>query len=271
MKKRIYVLLIILSLFLNGCVAYYVPNDTVHLNESEQQVLPSNPTTPYDDIVLLDKEITFMDIPWGTTFKIVDEIHGELDLWGISGEGYKTFSVDDIALGEYKGIDFEYDDINVIGHCRNNEIEVAGYVTSDVNMYFLYTINENNFLNQEESDSILYGAQYIFEAKNLESMTTDLKQKITSVYGEPQKTTTDTDWMKNVSTYTYWYGQNDTLLVMKSFNTENGTSDLYEDEITLSYVWLKGDYYLQTASDWLKQKAIQEEESNYGNKNTDGL
>lgn len=271
MKTKIFVLILATSLCLSGCVAYYVPDDTVHLNGDSEQEILDNPTKPSEDIVLLEKEITFMDIPWGTTFDKVDETHGELDLWGISGEGYKTFSVDDIALGEYKGIDFEYDDINVIGHCRNNEIDVAGYVTSDVNMYFLYTVNENNVLNQEESDSVLYGAQYIFEAKNLESMTTDLKQKISSVYGEPQKTTTDTDWMKNVSAYTYWYGQNDTLLVMKSFNTENSTSDLYKDEITLSYVWLKGDYYLQKASDWLKEQAIKEEESNYGKDNTNGL
>ena len=40
---------------------------------------------------------------------------------------------------------------------------------------------------------------------------------------------------------------------------------------TLKYVWLKGDYYLQKASDWLKEQAIKEEESNYGNDNTNGL
>lgn len=271
MKKIAVSFLLCISLLLSGCVAYYVPNDTVHLNGNDQQNSPSNPTKPPEDIILLEKEIIFMDIPWGTSFDKVDELHGELNLWGLSGEGYRTFSVDEIALGDYKGIDFEYTDINVVGNAFNGEIDVAGYKTSDVNMYFAYTLDNDGYVNQEDGDSILYGARYVFETQNLDSMTSDLKEKITSVYGEPQKTTTDTDFFKNVSTYTFWYGQNDTLLVMRSFNTENDTTDLYEDEITLAYVWLKGDYYLQQASDSLKQQAIKEEESNYGNDNTNGL
>ena len=77
--------------------------------------------------------------------------------------------------------------------------------------------------------------------------------------------------IKNKYNYTYWYGQNDTMLVLKSVNTENDTTDLYEDEIYISYVWLKGDELLLQASDTLKQEAINKEKEIYGNNSTNGL
>lgn len=232
--------------------------------------LQKTETATETETPISDKEILFMDIPWGTSFTDVDKSHGELDLWGITGEGYMTYSVDEIILGDYQGIEFEYDDINIIGNAFNGETEVAGYTTSEVSLYFAYNIVDGK-LNKIEEESSLYGARYVFLTENLQETSNDLKQKITSIYGEPQKETTDTDIYDNQYTYTYWYGQNSTVLVMKTQNSENDTTDLYEDEITLAYAWLKGDELLQSASDYLKEEAIEKEQENYGNENTDGL
>lgn len=206
-----------------------------------------------------DNEILFMDEPWGISYVDFKNNHGELGLWSINGDGYRTFSVDEVVLGDYKGIDFDYNDINIIGNCHNGEIEVAGYKTKDVKVYFAYTIVDG-VLTKNESDSALYGARYEFDSLNLEEMYLDLTEKLTTLYGESFGTTKDTDLYGNIYTYTYWHGQNDTMVVLKSLNSENDSTGFYNDEIVIAYAWKKGDELLQNASDWLKEQATKEEQ-----------
>lgn len=217
-----------------------------------------------------DIEITFRDIPWGTSFTEANSMLPDLDLWAINGESYKTMSIDDIVLGDYKGLDFEYSDINIIGFSIDDEIDVAGYTTSEVNLYFAY-IPVNGVLTKTEEDSALYGARYVFEPKNLNDMSEDLISKISNLYGEPAKTTYDTDIFGGKYTYVYWYGQNDTELVLRIEDYSEDTVGLSDDQIVVSYVWLKGDELLQTASDILKEEAISQESNVYGNGSTNGL
>ena len=250
-------------------------NNSKNENVPTNEIYQSDENNSYgtketEQIKISDKEILFMDLPWGTSFTKVNELHGELGIWGISGEEFKTFSVDEVLLGDYKGIDFDYGDINIIGNCQNSEIEIAGYTTNEITLYFAYDIMDG-VLKKTENESSLYGGQYIFNTENLDGMSKDLIEKLTALYGEPSKTTKEIDLWQNEYTYTWWYGQNDTVLVLKTLNSENDTSDLYDDEITISYAWLKGDELLQQASDLLKQEAKDKEELNYGNQNTNGL
>lgn len=232
------------------------------------------PTIENDEIEepinICDKEILFMNIPWGTSFTEVNDMHGELGLWGLNGDVFKTFSVYDIIIGEYEGIDFEYSDINIIGNCSNSELEVAGYTTTDVSLYFAYDI-VNGSLPKTENESSLYGGQYVFSTENLDGMYSDLKEKLISLYGEPNKTTYKTDYLDLSYKYTWWFGKNDTVLVLKSQNASNDTTDLFNDEITISYAWMKGDELLKDASNLLKKETLKKEESNYGSNNTAGL
>lgn len=243
-----------------------VSNTEIVSNQGEAEIESESETEPQNPIY--DQEIVFRDIPWGTSCTEVENIWGSMV--NVAGDGYKTFSSDDIILGDYQGIDFEYDDINIISTPYNGEVEVAGYTTSSVNFYFAY-IPVDGVLTREEQDSALYGARYEFEAKNLEEMSKDLIQKLTSVYGEPIKTTEKTDLYDIKYTYTYWYGANDTVLVLKAQDTTNDTTDIFEDEIYISYVWLKGDEMLQEASDISKQEALDKEAEAYGNDSTGGL
>ncbi|MBR4084158.1 MAG: hypothetical protein IKK33_07730 [Lachnospiraceae bacterium] len=272
--RRKATLLIVLLLLLTSC-SYDVntesPKKVASITTDQSTPAPSTENTQTEElIVVCDKEILFMNIPWGTSFTKVDEMHGELELWGLSGDSYKTYSVDDIILGEYEGIDFEYDDINIIGNCFNSEVEVAGYTTQKVALYFAYNIVDGT-LPKTENESSLYGGQYIFDTENLDGMYSDLKDKLTSLYGEPSKTTQRTDYLDISYTYTWWYGLNNTVVVLKSQDASNDTTDLFDDEITISYAWMNGDELLQNASDCLKQNALNEEESNYGSNNTSGL
>lgn len=216
-----------------------------------------------------DKEIIFRDIPWGTSFSDVDEILGDMNLMNISGEDFQTKSIDDIILGDYKGLDFEYTDINIIASAMNNEIEVAGYTTNGIDLYFSYVPN-NEVLNKTEEESALYGAKYTFGTTNINQMSEDLKNKLKATYGEPVKESTDSDIWGNEYEYVFWRGSNDTELVLKTCDAPDD-SDLYEDEIEISYVWFEGDKMLQMASDTLKQEAINKEKETYGNGSTNGL
>lgn len=218
----------------------------------------------------MKKEIVFMDTPWGTSCEELKNKFPDYKLMCLSGEHYKTMSCDAILLGDYKGIDFEYSDINIVGSALNEEVEVAGYVTSDLNFYFSY-IPVDGVLTKTEKDSSFYGAQYVFSPKDLKNMQKDLLEKLTSLYGEPSKSNKDSDLWGNKFTYTYWYGANDTELVLKTQDSSEDSTELYEDEICISYVWRKGDELLQNASDILKEEAIKKEAEAYENTNTDGL
>lgn len=215
-------------------------------------------------------EITFRDIPWGTSYTEVNDTHGDWQLMPLTGDVFFAPSVEAVLTDDnYAGIDFEYGDINITASALQNEIDVAGYTITDLELYFAY-VPVDGVLTKNESDSSLYGARYTFEPINLQDMKTDLIEKLSSLYGTPAKETEDSDWLGNKSTFTYWYGANDTELVLKATEADDD-STLYTDEIAISYAWRKGDELLQTASDILKSEATGMESDVYGNENTNGL
>lgn len=217
-----------------------------------------------------EKEIIFRDIAWESSFSDVSEKLVDWNLWNLSGEAYRTCSVDEIMLGDYKGIDFEYRGINVVSNAYNKEQEVAGYTTEEITLYFSY-LPVDGYLTYDEKDTALYGAQYKFEPVNLQDTYDDLKQKLIDIYGEPAKVTEDIDLWKNKYTYTYWYGKNDTELVLRSLNSKNDTTDLYNDEIYITFAWRNGDVLLKNASDAVKKEKSDKEQDAKENGNSDGL
>lgn len=264
--RKIFLLVFCFAMLITGC-SY--TGDYVEYKDDIEEINSSIGNNQKEKVVL-DKEIIFKDIPWGTSYTEVDRILPELNMMSMNGESFRTFSTDEIVLGDYQGIDFEYNDINIVGICSNDEIEVAGYTTSDVSLYFAY-IPVDGILTKTENDSALYGAQYVFIPQNLDEMSNDLIEKLSSVYGEPCERINDKDMWDNEYEYVYWYGQNNTELVMKIVNTQNDTTGVYENEIVLSYVWRDGDKLLQQASDILKQEEIRKEEEVYGNDSVEGL
>lgn len=217
-----------------------------------------------------EKEITFRDIPWGTAFPAVDEQLGSWELWNMNDELLKTYSADDILLGDYKGIDFEYSGMNIISNAFNGEQSVAGYTTSGIKLYFAF-LPVDGYLTYDESDTALYGAQYEFKPTNREEMYNDLTNKLSELYGEPAKVTDDSDMWGNAYTYTYWYGANDTELVLRCTDATNDTTDFYDDEIFVSYVWRGGDDLLQQGSDAIKKEKSDKEDAAREVGSSDGL
>lgn len=218
-----------------------------------------------------EKEILFRDIPWGTNFLDTANYFEGYDLWDLSGDWTVNPSVDGVLLNnDNEGIDFEYNDINIIGNLYPGEMEVAGYTTKDVELHFAYTFKDDMLLKNKYYCA-LYGATYVFEPLNLEEMTQDLIAKLSSIYGDYAKESTDRDLFGSVYKYYYWYGVNDTELVLVSETVSEDMAELLSDTISISYAWRKGDELLQEANDYLKNEDINAEASSYGDSNTSGL
>lgn len=288
MKKRLAnILLIMLTICICGCSDTSEKSSTHRSNtssrleekerekeafETEEGTIAQEETEIASEIEtnICSEEIIFREIPWGTNYTEVFSQLQSMKLLNISGENYKTMSADEILFGDYKGLDFDFTDINVIAYALNGETEVAGYTTSEINLYFSY-VPVDGVITKEENDTSLYGAQYIFESQNLTEMYADLTEKLISLYGEPAEVTTETDIYDNLYTYTHWYGQNDTEVVLKSVDATNDTTGYYKNEIYISYVWRYGDTMLQEASDILQKVEEEKEAEVYNNDDTNGL
>lgn len=219
-----------------------------------------------------DSEILFRDVPWGTSFTDTENILSDFDWYGLSFESMKTFPVQEVLTDDAGDTDiFTNGGINMTAQpFSNKEVEVAGYTTSDLEMFFAYT-SVDGIMQEDDSQTALYGARYEFEPQNLQSMYEDIKNKLTSLYGEPDDVTSDKNWLGIKHTYTWWYGANDSIVVLRGADASEDTTDLYDDELWISYAWKKGDELLKAIDDAVSQSNSDAEASVYGNGSTNGL
>ena len=193
-----------------------------------------------------DKVITFQDTPWGISYTEASKKFSNYDLWDMHGALFKTFSVDEVIKDD-EGIDFENNDINVVGNSNSPESQVAGYTTTDVTFYFAYK-PVNGILTKELSDTAMYAAKYEFATSDLEVMESDLTTKLTALYGEPDHTDSGENMWGTQFKYVYWYGADDTGVVLIVHHPSVNTF-LSEDSVRLVYFTRQGDTWLQEASD----------------------
>lgn len=216
------------------------------------------------------KEIFFREIQWGSTYSEVKNQLYEFDWYEMYSDYMKTYSVGDIIYGDYKGIDFTNGGFNMVVHpFSNKETNVAGYTTSDINLYFSFPVTENG-LEIIEDDAVFYGATYEFEPQDYDSMYADLTSKLTTLYGEPIKVEKETDWLGIEETCTVWEGTNDVLVSLRGEDVEN-EEELWEDSLTINYAWKEGDNLLTKASEQMKKEALDNESTAYGNDDVSGL
>lgn len=215
--------------------------------------------------------ILFRDIPWGTSYTDVKEILSDLDLWTLTGDGYRVYPTAEIITDDQmEELQFEQSDINIYAVADNKEVDVAGYTTNNVELFFAY-IPVDGVLTKSESDSSLYGARYSIDVQDLDSAEDDLVKKLTSLYGEPSRKEDDEDDFAYKCSYTYWDGAKDTQVVLRAQKVLEEFSKYDDDKIVISYVWLGGDELLRNASDILSAEAIGDEAAIYGNNSTNGL
>lgn len=214
------------------------------------------------------KEIFFRDIQWGGTYSEVKNQLYEFSWSEMYFDYMKTYSVGDIIYGDYKGIDFANGGFNMVAHAYD-ETNVAGYITSDITLYFSFPVTENG-LEIIENEAIFYGATYEFEPQDYDSMYADLTSKLTTLYGEPIKVEKETDWLGIEETCTVWQGANDVLVSLRGEDVEN-EEELWEDSLTINYAWEEGDNLLTKASEQIKKEALDSESTAYGSDDVSGL
>ncbi len=223
-----------------------------------------------------DKEILFRDIPWGTSCVEAEKEFQGADFFHISGEWSTTCSIDEVVYdSQIKGIDFDNNDINISSSAYTDQyfnISVAGYTPTEVEMFYAYQPIDN-VPNTDESLSMLYAAQYMFEPENLYGMSEDLKNKLSGLYGDPDNSEEDRDnWMGYYYTYTFWEGANNTEVILATReNIDTEAQFQLDDGIRIIYAWKEGDNLLQVASDAISSSSGSTEASNFGSDNTDGL
>lgn len=214
-----------------------------------------------------DKEILFREIPWLTTYKDVKNLMPDNNFYPIYGANIKKYPVDDVLYGVFKGDQPDNYGMNVIGSVTP-QIDVAGYTTSDVDMYFVFDVSDEE-IDFEVDNAKLYGASYTFEAENVDGFTGDMLSKLKSIYGEPDNFSEGNDSFQGSSSFYHWSGNNDTELVLKSFDREDNSSA--KDEVHISYAWRGADDLLFEASDIIGELNAKDEAEKYGSSDISGL
>lgn len=262
--KRVFLLLIaVLLMFSTPALAGW---GEVY-SEPTPTPAPTAVPTPRPDG--MPDEITFRNIPWGSTFSECDGLLSGW-FWPYSGRWYKTYGINEIIYG--KAVDFGASDINLYTNDTTSNPYVAGYVIKDMSLYFAFVPDDNNLLTHQKEDTALYAASYTIETKFGQKTYSDLYAKLESMYGTPGKHETEDKrnlWGPDSGiTYDTWYGGNDTRLVLKWIGYNAAENDYgWEDEVIIIYVWDKGDELLQTAANC----EIDADLNSIGIASTDGL
>ena len=208
----------------------------------------------------VEEEIKFRGVEWGLSYPDTMQALTSLELKWQSGDLAKGRKIDSQASGEWSNY-YDYDCLIYVETSSSSpSIKVAGYDMSGVTLYFACTEN-NGVITHDDVDTSFYMAKYRIKPKDLQAVYDDFVAKLTSVYGDPDKTYTDSGFI--TYNYTYWYGKNDTMIILAS-DDNWGTVDI-------NYVWAGGEELMQKANDIQHQAVLDEEASHFGTDNTDGL
>lgn len=211
-------------------------------------------------------EVLFNKIPWGSNFEVAESKMKQIDGYtqSVIFKGV-VFTTEYFLCGYSKNNheSEEFSDIGGITLTSFDNMNVAGYSVSDCRMCFVGILKDGeNVLS--DKDSMLYAAYYKIESNNTKNTKEDIKTKISSIYGEPDNTR-EIEPYENAQTtneYIYWYGANNTVLVLSSDNS---------GRITISYVWLDGEELLNAALDNAEKNQSESQDGVYGNGDTSGL
>ena len=224
-----------------------------------------------------NKEIKFREIPWGMPCSVVEDKYLTGEHFHFEGEWSTTNSIDGIIYGQFNGKHYEHNDINIVAYMyldESDNIRVAGYTPTEIGLYYAYTPDDNGKLNKTHQESMLYGAEYIFEPQELYGMRDDIEKKLSILYGEPDNFKEDDDnWIDMYYTYTFWEGNNNTEVVLVTEEDVNPDEEEYHtpNKLRVVYLWTMGDDLLQKASDAISQEMKEFEASNYDSDDTEGL
>lgn len=205
-----------------------------------------------------DEEIKFREVEWGLPVSDVLQALSSTDIKWKNGSVSTGRKIETQASNKWSDY-YKHDCVYYIG-MSSSSLSVAGYDISDATLYFACT-EKDGIITHDPADTSFYMAKYTFKPKDLQAVYDDFIVKLSSVYGEPDQKYTDS--LIITYNYTYWYGKNDTMVIL--------TSDSNWETVDISYVWSGGEELMKKADELQRQAELAEEQSNFGTDNTDGL
>lgn len=191
----------------------------------------------------LAAEITFRGIPWYSSPKeCFDALY--------PGEPYCAPQYEGISISvigdENFGCDYE------IAYCSNAgfemmdlgyyDIDVGGYDVSSMFVEFMYGVTDG-VVSQNVDDSQLVSASYFINAVDRFAVMSDLKSKLTTLYGEPMELHDkmrfiNADYMR-MEDKLLWIGDNDAAVMLEMvWHSLDGVSEEKQGFSTENYVIL---------------------------------
>lgn len=217
-----------------------------------------------------ENAVVFRNIPWGTNYTTAKSICSDITWYNYSSESHYADTVKDIV-----GIGEDYDainqNINMYAYSSSSsKISVAGYSVEDVNMYFAFTPNPSGMLTHDDNNTALYMASYTLEPADYEGVFLDLQNKLSSIYGNPIDTYSETSIFGDKYTYVT-YHSGDAKVYLKLHDQTNSSWKIGNNKIYIYYVWDNATIALRQADTAITLENSANEAKNYGNGNISGL
>lgn len=216
-----------------------------------------------------DGSILFRDIPWGETIDYVENIlnHDGFEIRSSeetdSAKGFNYSSLSNImfiksSLTEKYG--------NYVYFKNFSPVKVAGYDVYATYGYFAYLPNDNKIITKERELTSFMLACYEIVPVDIDYASEDLINKLTSLYGEYDKSGVTNSTFKY--TYYVWYSStDDTFLCFIRLDSTN----IVKSRMYIYYGTFEGDKQINTARELQEEYAKKTEIENSQSSGTDGL
>lgn len=184
-----------------------------------------------------DGEITFRDIPWGSTYEEVMEALKDLDVKWSTLYDYHYRSLDGIMI-DCDDTDSNFVSIYYVKGTPNYKtLKVGGFEVENIYLYFARTTENGNVMD-DKAHTYFYIGEYDLKKTDPNSEDNDLRllnKKLSGIYGNYD--IRDSRWAYSATMY-FYYGNNSTEVVpVNEYHAILGSLNA----LRLYYVCTKGD------------------------------
>lgn len=171
-------------------------------------------------------ELLFKGIPWGSDMPTVVSQITETSFNDPQNDYAVSTSRNCLDKGDFFGYDIGVDTYS------SKSVNVAGY-SARISLGFAHKPGSNGLLTHKKEDTAFTYAKYYIQHEDARFAMSDLKEKLTKLYGEPNHK--NTNYVIEYDIY-YWEGDNGTIIsLMGEFYSSGST------EVTIIYSFYGAD------------------------------
>lgn len=209
-------------------------------------------------------EILFRSIPWFQDYETVMAAFSDSGITWYSPSTKMGQTVSDEIEQHSSNSDMNYPCICTVKSKSTGGLKVAGYDINYVELFFVYTPNSEGKIDHKIENTSFYLARYSIIPKDYEAAMTDLKSKLTNLYGTVKsRDNSDECASGNAGSYLQWDGDNSTRVVI----IREDNPFLSDYEFYIFYANDGGTSLIKNAEKLQRQ----EELNNMNNAGSDGL